>query len=225
MTALRIEIVDPYGARAVSAIVDEARAPRGIVTLAHGAGADMHHRFLVDIAARLVEGGITCVRHQFPYTERGSRRIDAKPVLLATIRAVAEHVRTQWPALPLVVAGKSMGGRMATLAAAEAPLRGVRGLVLLGFPLHPRGKVSTERALHLPRVGVPTLFLHGTRDALGSVERLQGVLPPGARLQVIEHADHGFDVLRRSGRTRADIAAELALAIAGFVAERAGAAG
>lgn len=210
------------GDGAVSVLVDDATDARAVMTLAHGAGADMHHGFLAAVATRLAVRGITCMRHQFPYTEAKRRRIDAKPTLLATIRAAAEHARARWPSLPLFVGGKSMGGRMATLAAADAPLPGVCGLVLLGFPLHPRGQISTERAEHLPRVGVPSLFVQGTRDELGSVELVRSVVPAAGRMHVIEHADHGFAVLRRSGRTADEVFDELITAVDAFVVDVSG---
>jgi predicted alpha/beta-hydrolase family hydrolase len=203
----------------ISVLVDEAADPIAVLTLAHGAGADMHHAFMADVAAAIAAQGITCVRHQFPYTEAKRRRIDPKPMLLATIRRVALAARETWPSLPLFVGGKSMGGRMATLAAADAPLQDVRGIVLFGFPLHPRGEPSTERATHLPQITVPMLFLHGTRDELGSIELLRTVIPPAGRLHIVEHADHGFGVLRRSGRTGADVLAELAARTRAFVAD------
>jgi predicted alpha/beta-hydrolase family hydrolase len=203
----------------VALAIDAAASPTAVVTLAHGAGADMQHVFMREVAARLALRGLTCVRHQFPYTEGARRRIDPKPVLVATIAAVVEHARARWPTLPLFVAGKSMGGRMATWLAADTELPGVRGLILLGFPLHPRGAVSTERAEHLPRLTLPSLFVHGTRDELGRVELLRTVLPPAARLHVIEHADHGFAVLKRSGRTSDAVLDELADAVATFVAD------
>lgn len=205
------------GGTKISTLVDEASEPVAVLTLAHGAGADMHHGFLVDLAARFAAHGITCVRHQFPYTEAKRRRIDPKPMLLATIRRIAAAAHERWPSLPSFVGGKSMGGRMATLAAAESALHGVRGIVLVGFPLHPRGEVSTERATHLPRIDVPMLFLHGTRDELGSIELLRTVIPPTGRLHVVEHADHGFAVLRRSGRTADDVMTELASRTRAFV--------
>lgn len=211
------------GATEVSGIVDAPSLPRAVVTLAHGAGADMRHAFMAEVAARLAARGLVCLRHQFPYSEGGRRRIDPKPLLLATIRATAEFAAERWPALPRLVGGKSMGGRMATLAAAEAPLPGVCGLVLLGFPLHPRGAVSTERADHLSRIGIPSLFVHGTRDELGAVDLLRPCISTmGAglgQLHVIEHADHGFGVLRRSGRTAAQVLDELAAAVDAFVVD------
>jgi predicted alpha/beta-hydrolase family hydrolase len=159
------------------------------------------------------------VRHQFPYTQARRRRIDHRNVLVRTIVEVAAAAGARWPGLPIFVGGKSMGGRMATHAAAEGGLDGVRGLVLLGFPLHPRGEVSTERARHLGALTIPSLFLHGTRDELGDVALLQTCLPASARLEVVAHADHGFDVLVRSGRTPDDVRAQMVAAIDAFLTD------
>jgi len=120
------------------------------------------------------------------------------------------------PDLPLIAGGKSMGGRMTTQAQAEAPLPGIRGIALLGFPLHPARRPSIARAEHLPRVEVPLLFLQGTRDELADLSLLRPVVSalPRAEMRVIEGADHSFHVLRRSGRSDADVIAELAAAVA-----------
>ncbi|MBC8068104.1 MAG: hypothetical protein IAG13_07210 [Deltaproteobacteria bacterium] len=106
---------------------------------------------------------------------------------------------------------------MTSLAAAAAPLHGVRGLVFLGFPLHPPDKPSTTRAEHLAATGLPSLFVHGTRDQLGALELLRPVLPPRAHLHVVEHADHGFGVLVRSGRKPPEVMGEIADAVDRFV--------
>jgi predicted alpha/beta-hydrolase family hydrolase len=120
--------------------------------------------------------------------------------------------------LPIVAGGKSMGGRMTTQAQAEAPLPGVRGIALLGFPLHPAREPSVGRAEHLPRVGIPMLFLQGTRDELADLSLLRPIVErlPRAELRVIGSADHSFHVLRRSGRTDDQVLAELADAIANW---------
>ncbi|HET6581894.1 MAG TPA: alpha/beta family hydrolase [Nannocystaceae bacterium] len=191
-----------------------------LYVLAHGAGADMHHRFMVDVAGALARERIATLRYQFPYTQAGARRIDPKPILLATVRRAVALAREHAGDLPLVAGGKSMGGRMTSLAAAGAPLPGVRALVFLGFPLHPAKQPATERAIHLADVGVPMLFLSGTRDELATLELLRPVvatLGERATLHVVEHADHGFGVLKRSGRTNAEVLDELASATASFV--------
>ncbi len=205
------------GTTGVSALLQRPARAHALFVLAHGAGADMHHGFMTTIAARLAEVGVATLRYQFPYTEAGSRRIDRQPLLLATVRAAVAEAARIADGLPIVAGGKSMGGRMTSLAAAASPLPGVRALVFLGFPLHPAGEPATTRAEHLPHITVPSLFVQGTRDALAELELLRPVLPPAATLHVVQHADHGFAVLVRSGRTAGDVMAEIAAAVDGFV--------
>jgi len=201
----------------VSALLLVPERPSAFCVLAHGAGAGMRHAFMEAIARRLAERGIATLRYQFPYTEGGRRRIDPEPVLHATVRAAVAAGREAAGGLPLLAGGKSMGGRMTSRAAAQAPLEGVRGLVFVGFPLHPAGHPGVSRAEHLARVTVPLLFLQGTRDALADLGLLLPVLErlgPSATLRVIEGADHMFHVLKRSGRSDAQVLDELALAVA-----------
>lgn len=220
-TELRITTAPAHDGPAidVSALareVDDGIAAVGALALAHGAGADMHHHFMATLAETLAAHGVATLRYQFPYTEAKRRRIDAQPLLLACVRAAAASCAARWPALPCFAGGKSMGGRMTTLAASMSPLP-VRGLVAFGFPLHPRGQPATHRADHLAKLPHPLLVLQGTRDELGEVARLAPCLPAHARLHVVEHADHGFAVLRRSGRDAAEVMVELARTVADFM--------
>jgi len=188
-----------------------------LYVLAHGAWAGMRHRFMERIAMALEGQGIATLRYQFPYVEAGGGRPDPQPVLEATVRAAVARGAEVAPGLPIVAGGKSMGGRMSSNAMARAPLGGVRGLVFLGFPLHPPKQPGIARAEHLDRVECPMLFLQGTRDTLADLELITSVsgrLGDRATLQVIEGADHGFAVLKRSGRTDAQVLDELALATA-----------
>lgn len=184
-----------------------------LLVLAHGAGAGMRHAFLEAVAAALARRRIGTLRFEFPYRAAGSKRPDPRPVLVASVcEAFAEAERVA-AGLPLFAGGKSLGGRMASHAAAEGRLDAARGLVYLGFPLHPAGKPGVERAAHLERVAQPMLFLQGTRDALADLALLRPIcekLGPRARLHVIEGADHGFHVPKRSGRSDADVIEELA---------------
>ena len=151
--------------------------------------------------------------------EQGSRRIDPQPILLATVRSAVAAARDLATDLPLLAGGKSMGGRMTSLAASKEPLEGVRGIAFFGFPLHPAGQPGTERAEHLEAVSIPMLFLQGTRDKLADLDLLRPVvegLQSRATLQVIEGADHGFDVLKRSGRTGEEVLEELAKTVAAW---------
>ncbi len=179
--------------------------------LAHGAGAGMTHRFLQAVADGLAARRIATLRYQFPAMDRGAKRPDSPAVAHATVRAACRAARDA-TGLPLVAGGKSFGGRMTSQAEALEHLPGVVGLAFLGFPLHPPGKPSSERAAHLAQVGVPMLFVQGTRDKLADFARIEAVvarLGAAATLLSIAHADHGFDVLVRSGRTAADVLAEV----------------
>ncbi len=197
----------------VSAILDRPDAARWLLVLGHGAGAGMRHRFMNDLATALGARGIATFRYQFPYIENKTYRPDPQPILLSTVRSAVESARAAAGDLPLLAGGKSMGGRMTSLAASKEVLDAVKGIVFFGFPLHPAGAPATERGEHLDHVAVPMLFLQGTRDKLAELTLLEPVVTRlGARatLHVIDAADHGFDVLKRSGRTGAQILEELA---------------
>jgi uncharacterized protein len=183
-----------------------------LYVLAHGAGAGMRHSFLESISETLAGRGIATLRYQFPYLEAGRKRPDYPSVLETTVRAAAAKAAELAPQLPVVAGGKSLGGRMTSGAAAAGALPGVRGLVFLGFPLHPPGQPGTERADHLDRVDLPMLFLQGTRDAFARLDLITDVceeLEPNATLHAVEGGDHSFAVLKRSGRTPAEILGEL----------------
>jgi predicted alpha/beta-hydrolase family hydrolase len=196
----------------VSALLQSPPAARACYVLAHGAGAGMTHAFMAETAAGLAQRGIATLRYQFPFMERGSKRTDPPAVAQAAVRAAVAHAAGRFPALPLFAGGKSFGGRMTSQAQSLAPLPGVAGLVFLGFPLHPAGAPSSERARHLFDVRVPMLFVQGTRDKLAEfdrVEQLVAELGPGATLLRIAEADHSFHVLVRSGRSDAEVMAEV----------------
>ena len=204
----------------VSGLFDQPPDPRALLVLAHGAGAGMRHPFLNAMAARLAERGVATLRYQFPYMDQRRSRPDPPGTLAAAVRAAVDEARGRAPDLPLFAGGKSFGGRMTSTAQAGAPLPGVRGLVFLGFPLHPPGRPGTGRADHLDGVAVPMLFLQGTRDEFAGIDEIRPVLRrlgPRATLHVVEGADHSFHVLKRSGRTDAKVLHELADAIAEWV--------
>src|SRR6266852_1761542 len=197
----------------VSGLLLRPSNARLLYVLAHGAGAGMRHLFLESIAQRLAQRRIATLRYQFPYMERRARRPDPPAVAAATVRAAVIEAAGVAPGLPLVAGGKSFGGRMTSTAQAEAPLPGVRGLAFLGFPLHPPGRPGDSRAEHLAQVRIPMLFLQGDRDefaALNVVKPVVKRLGAGATLHLVEGGDHSFHVLKRSGRTDADVMSELA---------------
>ncbi len=205
----------------VSAILMRPAASRALYVMAHGAGAGMRHAFMEAAAERMAARGIATLRYQFPYVERNSRRIDPEPLLLATVRAAVAAGREAAGSVPVLAGGKSMGGRMTSRAAAAEPLDGafdgIGGIAFFGFPLHPAGQPGVSRAEHLSRVALPMLFLQGTRDDLADLTLLAPIverLGDRATLRVIEHADHSFHVLKRSGRTDDEVLDELADAVA-----------
>jgi hypothetical protein len=211
---LRIAIGDRAGD--VSGLLLRPEGVRLLYVLAHGAGAGMRHPFLESIAQRLAERRIATLRYQFPYMEQRARRPDPPAVAAATVRAAVAEAARVAPGLPLVAGGKSFGGRMTSTAQAEAPLPGVRGLVFLGFPLHPPGRPGDKRAEHLAQVRIPMLFLQGDRDEFADLKLLRPVvkrLGERVTLHLVEGGDPSFKVLKRSGKTEADVMGELAGAV------------
>jgi len=172
----------------------------------------MSHPFMAAVADGLAERDIATLRYQFPYMEEGSKRPDVPKVAQATVRAAAGEALRLLPGLPIVAGGKSFGGRMTSQAQAASPLPGVRGLVFLGFPLHPPGHPSDERGAHLFEINVPMLFLQGTRDALAATELIEALvqrLGDWATLKLFQDADHSFHVPAKTGRKDAEVRAEM----------------
>jgi predicted alpha/beta-hydrolase family hydrolase len=201
------------GGRAASWVRDGDADGRPLVLLAHGAGAPYTSPFMHAAAAGLTARGACVVRFHFPYMERNVRRAartppDRQPVLLDTVAAMIGLV-TAWDAAagaPLILAGKSMGGRMMSLhlarhgAAGQRGAAGVRGAVYLGYPLHPPGNPRRLRSEHLGAVPVPQLFVSGTRDTLCRLDLLRPIvdsLGTRARLHVVDGGDHSLAVSRR----------------------------
>lgn len=192
----------------VSALLQVPKEPVAVYVLAHGAGAGMTHAFMAAVAEGLAKRSIATLRYQFPYMERGSKRVDSPLVAHATVRAAVAEAAKQLPQLPMVAGGKSFGGRMTSQAQAAEPLPHVHGLVFVGFPLHGAEKPSTERAEHLSKVQCPMLFLQGTRDELATFDLITDVvdqLGERATLAPIPDADHAFHVPARSGRKDAEV--------------------
>jgi len=201
----------------VSAILLRPQNARCLLTLAHGAGAGMTHPFMQSLATELAAANVATLRFQFPYMEQRRKIPDRPPVLTAAILAALNAASKDAPDLPLLAGGKSLGGRMTSLAASQQPLGNVRGLVFFGFPLHPPNQPGTKRAEHLHEVTLPMLFFQGTRDAFADLKLLRPIcaeLGARATLHVIETADHSFHVLKSAGRTDADVREELARTVA-----------
>ena len=206
---LRIEM---EGGGRVSGILVRPDKAKWMLALGHGAGAGMRHTFMEALAEELARAGVATLRYQFPYMEERRKVPDKPAVLTATVVAAVRAAAGVAPDLPLLAGGKSMGGRMTSQAAAERPLEGVHGLVFFGFPLHPPKQPATKRAEHLARVTVPMMFLQGTRDELADLKLLKPIckkLGERATLHVIETADHSFHVLKKSGRSDAEVLREL----------------
>jgi predicted alpha/beta-hydrolase family hydrolase len=218
MPAESITITGDHGIE-VSGLLQTPPQPRACYVLAHGAGAGMKHRFLGAVAAELSQRGIATLRYQFPYMERGAKRPDPPHIAHAAVRAAVAAASQALPGVALIAGGKSFGGRMTSQAQAKTPLPGVRGLAFLGFPLHPAGKPSQDRATHLFDVHIPMLFLQGTRDTLAQLDQLEPVceaLGARATLQLFADADHSFHVPARSGRSDAQVLGEVLDALAAW---------
>ena len=204
----------------VSGLLELPPAARALLVLAHGAGAGMAHPFMAAVASGLAGRGVATLRYQFPYMERGSKRPDPPAVAQGAVRAAVEQAARLAPGLPLFAGGKSFGGRMSSQAQAVSPLPDVRGLAFLGFPLHPPGKPSDERARHLFEVKVPMLFLQGSRDDFADLLLLEPLverLGSHALLKLFADADHSFGVPKRSGRTDTEVRDELLGVLAGWM--------
>jgi predicted alpha/beta-hydrolase family hydrolase len=217
--AQKLEIALEDGG-SVSALLIRPSQAKACFVFAHGAGAGMSHPFMEAVASGLAERDIATLRYQFPYMEKGSRRPDSPVVAQATVRAAVTEAGRRCSGLPLIAGGKSFGGRMTSQAQAATPLDGVQGLAFLGFPLHPAGKPSSERAEHLGDVRVPMLFVQGSRDKLAEVRLLEPVvdrLGPLATLHLVNAADHSFHVPARSDRNDREVMEEFLDAFAAWV--------
>lgn len=193
----------------VSALHEAATSGHSIATFicAHGAGGNMHDRGVQAVAKELRGRGLDVVRFNFPYSEKRSGRPDPMPVLRACIEAVMADVEHDGP---LLIGGRSMGGRAASMMAADHVQ--CDGLLLLAYPLHPAGRPEQLRDAHLPSITMPTLCLNGTRDTLCRRDLMEAVLPrlhSSFQMHWLEGADHSFHVLKSSGRTDVEVMAEI----------------
>ena len=196
----------------VSALLIRPRDARILLVLGHGASTNMRHATLQTIAESMADAGVATLRYNFPYMEPGGGG-RSQPVCLATVRSAVAAAHEAAPDLRLLAGGHSFGGRMTSTAASEAALEHVDGLAFFAFPLHQPGKPDTKRAEHLSAVTVPMLFLSGTRDELADLTLLEatcGKLGKRATLHLLETADHGFRILKRSRKSEEDVFVEMA---------------
>ena len=201
----------------VSGAYASPEQPFATLVVAHGAGAGMEHPFLRGFTRALNDDGVATLRFNFPYREAGRKFPDRPPAAIAAWRAAMDAARSRSDGEPVWAAGKSFGGRMASMAVAEG--MDARGLVYLGYPLHPPGKPEKLRDDHLYGLELPMLFLQGTRDTFATPELLDGVVDrigPAAVLEWIDGGDHSFAVAGRK-RSAEEIGASLAPAVAGFM--------
>lgn len=208
---------------AVAALLLRPEPSRACYVLAHGAGAGMNHPFMAAVSAGLADRSIATLRYQFPFMQRGSKRPDSPLLARATVRAAVAAASGLMPDTPLFAGGKSFGGRMTSQAQAESALPQIRGLIFLGFPLHPVNKPSRERAEHLAQISCPMLFLQGTRDELADIALMRTVverLGQPAVLQLFDDADHSFHVRARSGRTDKQVLDSMLNAISAWITTR-----
>jgi uncharacterized protein len=204
----------------VSALLILPQGAKSMIALAHGAGAGMRHRFMEDVTRKLADRSVATFRYQFPYMEKGAKRPDSESVLTASVRAAVVASKTYADGRALFAGGKSMGGRMTSLAAAKQPLEDVLGLIYFGFPLHAAGKPSANRGDHLFDITLPMLFLQGSRDALADLKLLQPLcvrLGKRAELFVIDGGDHSFHLLKSSGRSDDQVLEETATKVASWI--------
>jgi predicted alpha/beta-hydrolase family hydrolase len=196
----------------VSALLMRPENATHLLVLGHGASTNMRHATLESIADRLAEVGIATLRYNFPYSENGKGR-DGQAVCTETIRSAIAAAHRAAPGLPLLAGGHSFSGRMTSTAASESPLDGVIGLVFFSFPLHLAGKPETKRADHLADVSLPMLFLSGTRDELADLNLLKPVvekLGSRATLHLLDTADHGYKILKKTRASDEDVFVEMA---------------
>ncbi|HJN51812.1 MAG: hypothetical protein QGI68_18810 [Pseudomonadales bacterium] len=195
----------------VSSILMRPPAAKQLIVIGHGAGANMRHANLERIATELYQAGIASFRYQFPYMERGGKGRDSQSTSLATVRQAVLKAKEMEPKLRLFAGGHSFGGRMTSMAESESPLP-VDGLVFFSFPLHPAGKPALDRAEHLYGIDKRMLFLTGSRDKLADPDLRDQViskLGKRATLHLLDTADHGYKILKRSRESDEDVFVEM----------------
>jgi len=207
----------------VSGLLIKPPEARALLLLAHGAGAGMRHRFMEEVALKLADHNVATLRYQFPYMEKRTKRPDSETVLTDTVRVAVAAAKKVVGELPLFAGGKSMGGRMTSLAAAKEPLDGVRGLIFFGFPLHAAGRPGAERGEHLIGVNIPMLFLQGSRDALAELKLLKPLcarVGKRAELFIVEGGDHSFHMLKSAKHSDEEVLNAVVDKAAGWISRK-----
>ena len=214
---IRIKVSDEIGE--VSGLIISPENAIAALVLSHGAGAGMDHPFMESLAIKLAAHKIATLRFNFPFKEKGSGPPDRPKKAHPTILAAVETAFDEFKGLPIIVGGKSFGGRMTSQIAAEQKLQQIAGIVYYGFPLHAPGKYGKERAAHLPQIAVPQLFLQGTRDTLARIDLIKEVTQEieGAKLVIFEGRDHSFKTLKKLGISHEESIMLLAEETASFV--------
>lgn len=199
----------------VSAILLKPKGATHLLVLGHGAGADMRSASMQKIAESLAEQKIATFRYNFPFKERGASGVDSPKVATATVRSAVAAAQKIEPKLDLLAGGHSFGGRMTTTAQSESPLENVKGLILFSFPLHAPNRPDDSRAAHLSAINIPMLFLSGSRDALNDLTLFQPLikkLGKRATLHLLDTADHGYKILKKTRQSNEDVFVEMARA-------------
>ena len=191
-TKISLQVSDSIGK--VSALLAAPAKPKAVLTLAHGAGAGMTHRFMEELSDQLVQKSIAVMRFNFPYMENKKGRPDPPAIAEKTVSSVINEAHKLYPKLPVYASGKSFGGRMSSQKLSKECPEFVKGIIFYGFPLHPAGKPSVDRAIHLKDISIPMLFLSGTKDTLAELPLLEKVCGElsTATLIKFEGADHSF---------------------------------
>lgn len=207
-----LRFIASAGKGEVSAILMRPKGATHLVVLGHGASTSMRHATMQRIADALAERHIATFRYNFPYSENGTSR-NSTATCVETIRNACRTAHEAAPDLELLAGGHSFGGRMTTTAQSDEPIERLRGLVLFSFPLHLAGRPDTKRAKHLSAITVPMLFLSGTRDELATLDLLEPVidkLGKNASLHLLDTANHGYKVLKKTRESTEDVFDEMA---------------
>lgn len=212
MKALELRFIATTEKGDVSALLLRPDNATHLLVLGHGASTNMRHKTLQAIAENLAQLDIATFRYNFPYSENGTARNSAA-VCVETVRSAVRAACKAAPDLKILAGGHSFGGRMTSTAQSEAAMEGVSGLVFFSFPLHLAGKPDTKRAEHLSKIGIPMLFISGTRDALANLDLLEPVvenLGKRATLHLLDTADHSYKILKKTRTSDEDVFAEMA---------------